>query len=195
MTFRVRFAVFVSVVSVACIVSGVCVVFVAMMTILYIHAIEGVIEAVWGCPQTMCYSSISSISDCSHSSSSSVSKQSTHKGTFLFTTYSAFSPQILHFIIHPLYHLGLASRRKPFPSRQDAFYHMKKNLQGFFSKKRKKFLREIHAKTFTFGMGYAYMTIPPFKRETISSYSSLFRLLIGRKSMSPNVTPPEQSDI
>lgn len=149
-------------------------------------------------PQTMCYSSIpsiSSISDCSHSSSSNVSKQSSHKGTFLFTMYSAFSPQIMHFIVQPLYHLGLTSIGKPFPSRQGGLYHTKKTLQGFFSKKRKKFLREICAKTFTFGLGFAYTIIPPFKRETISSYSSLFRLLAGRKSTSPNVTPPEQSDI
>ena len=147
----------------------------------------------------MCYSSISSISDCSYSSSSNVSKQSSHKGTFLFTMYSAFSLQTRHFIVQFLYHLGLTSRGNHFPQDKAVYTTRKKTCKGFFSKKRKKFLREIsgeiHAKTFTFGMGYAYTVIPPFKRETISSYSSLFRQLTGRKSTSPNVTPPEQSDI
>lgn len=81
------------------------------------------------------------------------------------------------------------------PSRQGGLYHMKKNLQGFFSKKRKKFLREIHAKTFTFGLGFAYTIIPPCNSETISSHSSLFILFAGRSSTSLNSTYPEQSDI
>ena len=82
-----------------------------------------------------------------------------------------------------------------FPQDKAAYTRTKKLLQAFFQKKRKKFLREIHAKTFTFGLVFAYTIIPPCKRETISSYSSLFIRFTGCSSTSLNSTYPEQSDI
>lgn len=86
-------------------------------------------------------------------------------------------------------------RTKPFRSERRTYTPRKTFCKRFFSKKRKKFLREISRKTFTFGTLHAYTVIPPFNIDIISSYSSLFRLFTGCKSISPNVTPPEQSDI
>ena len=123
-------------------------------------------------------------------------------GSFCLRRFGGFG--VLHrfgvrFVCHGDYPLfmpkrRLTSERNRFVRNTALIRHAKLFARVFF-KKTQKFLREIHAKTFTFGTNHAYTVIPPFNINIISSYSSLFRILTGCKSISPNVTSPEQSDI
>ena len=106
----------------------------------------------------------------------------------------------VRFVFHDYYPLFMPKkavdvRTKPFRSEHRPYTPRKTFCKRFFSKKAQKVLREISRKTFTFGTLPAYTTIPPFKRETISSYSSLFIRFTGRSSTSLNSTYPEQSEI